>query len=42
MQLTLGLSSLHYIDGMAVSDAQETQKCPVGGNYGEENSGFET
>ena len=30
------------VDGMGVSDAQKTQNCPLGGNYGEENSGFET
>ena len=28
------------VDGMGVSDAQKTQNCPLGGNYGEENSGF--
>ena len=34
----------HFIsvDGRGVSDAQETQNCPLAGNYGEENSGFET
>ena len=30
------------VDGMGVSDAQETQNCPLGGNYAEENSGFKT